>query len=138
MTGGPRPRQRTLGASTGGRAVWGPSAFTTFQRNPDDPARAGGREGAVRPPQAEGGHARAGMAEGAAGTCKACDNRREQPGDKSNAPGEAPRLFLAAASRGCLAGNHVFEHDHQFSPAANFLSFQDEGYSKIWISSKLN
>lgn len=70
------------------------------------------------------------MAEGAAGTCKACDNRREQPGDKSNAPGEAPRLFLAAASRGCLAGNHVFEHDHQFSPAANFLSFQNEGYSK--------
>lgn len=51
---------------------------------------------------------------------------------------DAAAIFSGKTQEASLAGNHAFEHDHQFSPAANFLSFQDQGYSKMWISSKLS
>lgn len=50
---------------------------------------------------------------------------------------DAVTIFGSKTPEAALAGNHAFEHDHPFSPAASRLSFQDQGYSKIWISSKL-
>lgn len=51
VTGGPRPRQRTPGASRG-KALRGPSAFTAWQQNPDDPERAGKEPSGLRKPRA--------------------------------------------------------------------------------------
>lgn len=76
----------------------------------------------------------------AGGTSNAWNSHQGCPGHNSNTTSKTPRLFLAATLRRLPGGIHIFQRDHQFSPAANFpfLSFQDEGYSKIWVSSKLS